>query len=100
MSAKITQSGTAIWSVYLLGCADGSFYTGIAKDVSARVAQHNRGQGAKYTRGRRPVELLFSEEVGDRGEALRREYAIKQLSKNKKTQMIAKHQQLQKAQSI
>ncbi|MEN8180112.1 MAG: GIY-YIG nuclease family protein [Pseudomonadota bacterium] len=83
------ESGFSTWSVYLVGCADGSFYTGVAKDVVARVEQHNRGLGAKYTRGRGPVELLFSEEVGDHGQALRREYAIKQLPKKKKIQLIA-----------
>ncbi|MDJ0807059.1 MAG: GIY-YIG nuclease family protein [Gammaproteobacteria bacterium] len=74
--------------MYLVGCADGSLYTGVAKDVQARVSQHNRGVGAKYTRSRRPVVLLFTEEVGDRGQALRREHAIKQLSKKKKIQLI------------
>ncbi len=96
MTVKKTHSATSTWSVYLLGCADGSLYTGIAKDVSARVAQHNRGLGAKYTRGRRPVELLFAEEVGGHGEALRREYAIKQLPKNKKIQLIIEYRQPQK----
>jgi putative endonuclease len=76
------------WSVYLVLCADGSFYTGVAKDVVARVEQHNRGRGAKYTRGRRPVELLYCEEAGERGQALRREYAIKQLPRRKKLELI------------
>lgn len=100
MTVKKTESGISIWSVYLLGCADGSLYTGIAKDVSKRVAQHNRGLGAKYTRGRRPVELLFAEEVGDRGEALRREYVIKQLPKTKKIQLIIDYHQPRKPPAI
>lgn len=86
---KNTESELTTWFVYLIGCADGSYYTGVTKDVVARVEQHNRGTGAKYTRGRRPVELLFSEEVGDHGQALRREYAIKQLPRKKKIELIA-----------
>ena len=85
-----SESGTSIWSVYLLGCADGSLYTGIAKDVSSRVAQHNRGTGAKYTRGRLPVQLLFAEVVGDRGAALRREHAIKRLTRAQKLRLIGR----------
>ncbi len=84
-----TQSVSKFWFVYLVVCADGSFYTGVAKDVAARVEQHNQGKGAKYTRGRRPVELLYCEEVGCQGEALRRERAIKRLPRNKKLQLIA-----------
>ncbi len=53
-----------LWSVYLVQCADGSLYTGIAKDVGGRVSRHNQGAGAKYTRGRGPVELVYSEAVG------------------------------------
>lgn len=88
MPLEEANEGVRIWSVYLLSCADGSLYTGIAKDVNARVAQHNRGVGAKYTRGRLPVKLLFVEAVGDQGDALRREYAIKRLSKAQKLRLI------------
>ena len=77
------------WSVYLVRCTDGSLYTGVALDVSARIEQHNKGKGAKYTRGRGPVELLYCEVVGERGDAQRREYAIKQLSKAQKIAMIS-----------
>ncbi len=69
----------ANWQVYMLECADRSLYTGIARDVSARLAAHNRGRGARYTRGRLPVRLVYLEPAADRGAALRREYAIKQL---------------------
>jgi len=78
-----------IWWVYLVRCADGSLYTGIAKDVRSRVAGHNRGTGAKYTRGRVPVQLVYRERVGSRSDALRREYAIKRLPKAEKRRMIA-----------
>ncbi|MCU7891663.1 MAG: GIY-YIG nuclease family protein [Candidatus Thiodiazotropha sp. (ex Ustalcina ferruginea)] len=68
------------WTVYILRCADQTLYTGIAKDLFRRVAQHNKGTGAKYTRGRTPVELIFAESMACYGDALRREYAIKKMS--------------------
>jgi predicted GIY-YIG superfamily endonuclease len=67
------------WHVYIVRCADGSLYTGIARDVEARVRQHNAGDGARYTRARLPVELVYREAVPDRSSALKREYAIKRL---------------------
>lgn len=70
---------TADWHVYMVRCADRSLYTGIARDVPRRVAQHNAGTGAAYTRARRPVVLVHQEPVPDRGTALRREAAIKRL---------------------
>lgn len=77
------------WSVYLVRCRDESLYAGVAIDVPGRVRQHNKGEGAKYTRGRGPVVLVYSEEVGERGDALRREYVIKQLSKAQKLHLIS-----------
>jgi putative endonuclease len=74
--SKATTTG---WCVYVVQCADDSLYTGIARNVSARVAEHNDGVGARYTRGRRPVRLVYVEAAADRGSALRREYEIKQL---------------------
>lgn len=73
-----TAPATA-WHVYVVRCADGTLYTGIARDVGARIATHNEGAGARYTRGRRPVHLVHVEPAADRGAALRREYAIKRL---------------------
>jgi putative endonuclease len=71
-----------IWSLYLLRCADGSLYTGIATDVSRRFAQHADGErGAKYLRGRGPLELIFHREIGDRSLALRIEHRVKQFPK-------------------
>lgn len=75
------------WYVYMVRCRDGSLYTGIAKDVDARVAAHNEGKGAKYTRARRPVELVYREAAEDKGAALRRELAIKKLPAGKKRAM-------------
>ena len=68
------------WQVYLLRCADGSFYTGIAKDLQARIDKHNAGRGARYTRGRGPVELVYQEAAADRSEAQRREWRLRRLS--------------------
>jgi putative endonuclease len=67
------------WNVYIVRCADQTLYTGIARDLRQRLAQHNAGTGAAYTRARRPVILVHQEPALDRGEALRREAAIKRL---------------------
>ena len=72
------------WWVYILRCADGSLYTGIARDVDRRCAVHNRGQGAKYTRSRLPVTVVWREAQPDKGTALRREAAIKGLRREQK----------------
>lgn len=67
------------WHLYLLRCGDGTLYCGIALDVAARLAQHRAGKGAKYTRGRAPLELVYQEACASRSEALRRERAVKRL---------------------
>ncbi|MCA1979011.1 MAG: GIY-YIG nuclease family protein [Thiobacillus sp.] len=69
----------ASWFVYLLRCADGTLYTGITTDPDRRLAEHNAGSGARYTRARRPVELVHLEPAADRADASRRELAIKKL---------------------
>lgn len=74
--------------VYILRCADGTFYTGVAADVEKRVALHNAGQGAKYTRGRGPVQPVYRELCPDRSAALRREAAIKKLTRSQKLRLI------------
>ncbi len=75
----------AVWSIYLLRCGDGSFYTGIATDVSRRIGEHEQGKrGAKYLRGRGPLELVYQRSVGDRSVALRIEYRLKQLPRIEK----------------
>jgi predicted GIY-YIG superfamily endonuclease len=78
----------AEWSVYLLRCADGTFYAGSTSDVEARVAAHNAGRGAKYTSGRRPVAVAYVEECGSRSAALRREHALKRLTRAEKDALI------------
>ncbi len=77
-----------MWTVYIVRCADRSLYTGIAKNLAERICMHNAGRGAKYTRSRRPVELVFSESVDDRAMALRREIAIKRLAREAKQKLI------------
>ena len=76
------------WYVYLLRCADGSLYTGIAKDVSRRCQQHNAGTASRYTRCRLPVELVYQEVHASQGSALRREAAIKTLSRQQKLSLM------------
>ncbi len=76
----------ATYAVYLLRCSDGTFYTGITRDIERRLRQHNgvlRG-GAAYTRSRRPVALVYSERCGSRGDALRRECELKKLTRIEK----------------
>ncbi|MGM0604573.1 MAG: GIY-YIG nuclease family protein [Halobacteriota archaeon] len=75
--------------VYVLECNDGTYYTGYTTDPDRRVAEHDAGAGAKYTRGRTPVELIHLESFGDRSTAMRREYAIKQLSRAEKESLVA-----------
>ena len=77
----------ARWFVYLVRCADESLYTGISTDVDARVAAHNAGRGARYTRARLPVELVHVERKRSRSTALRREAEIKALPRRAKLQL-------------
>lgn len=76
------------WHVYMVRCADDTLYTGVAVDVAARAAQHNAGTGAKYTRARTPVTVVWSARARSRSAACKREYAIKQLSRAAKEQLI------------
>lgn len=75
--------------VYIVSCRDGTLYTGWTNNLTARLAAHNRGQGAKYTKGRGPVRLVYSEVFADRSQALRREAAIKKLTRSQKDDLIA-----------
>jgi putative endonuclease len=76
---------------YILECADGTFYTGWTTDPDRRVRTHNRGAGARYTRTRRPVRLVYVETQPDRGEAMRRERQIKTYDRSRKKAMIEKY---------
>ncbi len=76
------------YTVYILRCADDTLYTGITTDLQRRLAQHNRGTAAKYTRGRGPVTPVYWESVSNKGAALRRELEIKALSREEKLRLI------------
>ena len=81
------------WFVYMLRCGDGSLYTGCTNDLVRRVAAHQSGRGAKYTRSRLPVSLVYREEAVDQSAALRREVAIKRLSRLQKFALIEREEQ-------
>jgi predicted GIY-YIG superfamily endonuclease/SAM-dependent methyltransferase len=83
-AAKKAVARAESWSVYVVRCSDDSLYTGVAKDAEARIAKHNSGKGAAYTRTRRPVRLMYREDGYSRSEALVREAAIKSLPREKK----------------
>ena len=76
------------YTLYILRCGDGTLYTGITDDVPRRLATHRAGKGAKYTRGRGPLELVWQEEVPDKSAALRREIEIKRLRRAEKERLI------------
>lgn len=83
------------FSLYIVRCADGSLYTGIATDVARRLAEHESGpQGAKFLRGKGPLEVVFSAVVGDRAMASRLEYRVKRLSRAQKVELIEGHRDL------
>lgn len=77
--------------VYILQCADGTLYTGWTTDTEKRLAAHNAGKGAKYTKSRLPVKLAYREPFPDKSRALKREYRIKQLTRREKQILIAKY---------
>ena len=76
------------WIVYILRCSDNTFYTGITNDLCARVKTHNSGKGAKYTKTRRPVSVVYIEEGYNKSTAAKREWAIKKLSRKGKERLI------------
>lgn len=76
------------WAVYVLRCGDGTLYTGVSNDVPKRIATHTRGKGAAYTRARLPVTLVFCEPAEDRSAALKREAALKRLTRKEKLALI------------
>jgi putative endonuclease len=78
------------WTVYLLCCRDGSLYTGITTDLARRLAAHRAGKASAYTRSRRPLRLIYREPARDRSAALRREAAIKRLTRKAKLELIGR----------
>ena len=85
------------WSVYMVRCSDGTLYTGITNDLEKRIEAHNSGKdGARYTRSRRPVTLIYSEEAGSKSTAARLEYQIKRLPRSEKKKLITSAAQIEK----
>ena len=78
-----------VWNIYILECGDGSLYTGITNNITKRLIAHTNGHGAKYTKGRGPLELVYSETAVDRSAAQKRESSIKKLSRAEKLRLIA-----------
>lgn len=77
-----------MWTLYLVRSADGALYTGITTDLEKRLAAHSSNRGARRLRGRGPLEIVFSHQVGDRSTALRLEHRVKQLSKREKERLV------------
>jgi predicted GIY-YIG superfamily endonuclease len=84
----MSQTSAKVWFLYMLRCADGSLYTGITNDLQRRCQQHNAGKASRYTRSRLPTRLVYQEVHASRSLALRREAAIKALSRQKKEVII------------
>jgi putative endonuclease len=84
---SVPASNRGFWHVYLARCADGTLYCGIARDVSARIRDHDAGKGARYTRGRGPLEVLATQRCRTQGLALRIEHAVKRLSRSEKLEL-------------
>ena len=76
------------WYLYILRCGDGTLYTGITTDIEKRLEQHRTGKGAKYTRGRAPLELVYREVCGSHSDALKREIAVKRMTRPDKEKLI------------
>lgn len=84
------MSAAPTWFIYILRCADGTLYTGVTVDLARRCQQHNAGTASRYTRSRLPAELVYREESTGRGAALKREYAIKRLTRRGKLGLIVR----------
>ncbi|MFA5795044.1 MAG: GIY-YIG nuclease family protein [Candidatus Brocadiia bacterium] len=82
-----------MWYVYIVRCVDDTLYTGITNNVSKRVATHNAGKGARYTRSRRPVKLVYKKSFPDKSTAFKRERAVKQLTRKNKELLIKRKRQ-------
>lgn len=78
----------AMWSVYIVKCQDGSYYTGITNNLAHRIADHNAGKGAKYTRRKKPVKLVYTEGLPNKSRASKREIQIKDMSRAKKEELM------------
>lgn len=88
LGRTLGMNARSAWFVYILRCRDDSLYTGIARDVASRIAAHEAGRGARYTRGRGPFRLCAKRRCKGQGDALRLEYAIKRLSREQKELLL------------
>ena len=95
-ASRRKKNGAGKWSLYILQCSDGSFYTGITNDLERRLKMHQAGKASRYTRTRGPVEMLYSETCGDRSSALIRECEVKEWPRGKKEKLIAGERQVPK----
>jgi putative endonuclease len=84
-----TAAAGPVWSLYILECGDGSFYTGVTNDIDRRLSEHQKGTASRYTRTRRPVVLVYREECGSRALSLTRECAVKSLSRQAKEELVS-----------
>ena len=89
----IVNKRNDVFYIYILKCGDDTLYTGYTNHLEQRITQHNEGKGAKYTRGRLPVALVYFEEYQTKSEAMKREYEIKQLSREEKIKLICDQSQ-------
>jgi len=89
----VSETQPVAYYCYIVECADGTYYTGWTTDPERRVKEHNAGSGALYTKFRRPVELIYLEEVSDRPAAQRREYSIKKLTRQKKISLVLEYKE-------
>ena len=89
----IVNKRNDVFYIYILKCCDDTLYTGYTNHLEQRITQHNEGKGAKYTRGRLPVALVYFEEYQTKSEAMKREYEIKQLSREEKIKLICDQSQ-------
>jgi predicted GIY-YIG superfamily endonuclease len=90
--ARVAEGSDGPWFLYILECADHSLYTGVTNNLERRIAQHNDGSGARYTRSRRPVRLRYREQCESRSAALIRECAVRLLKPKEKRELIAKYE--------
>jgi putative endonuclease len=86
--SAVGREGRGQWFCYVLECADGTLYTGITRSLDRRLSTHNRGRASRYTRGRRPVRLVYAEPHPDRSSASRREIDVKKMSRTKKRALL------------
>ena len=90
LKTKRMENMEKMWVLYIVQCGDGTYYTGITDDLPRRLAEHNTGKGAKYTRGRGPITLRYYKQMANKSEALKEEYRIKQLPRKEKAELCEK----------